>query len=216
MLRRLYLLLIISIGFVMTTMSQQLDLSGFIFGEFEEATIYLAGGATTNEKVNYNTVDKELYYVDRSDGYVRIVTNMEQIRAVKVKDRTFVPVHRGIQEILPTTPSIYVEFLPNIQKKGQQVGYGGTSQLTSTNVTPSMGLGSYILPDKLDVEANGFFNCYWIEQNGKKKKFANFKQLMKIYPKHKVVLEDQISKNSIEFNDSKGVANLCLFAEELK
>ena len=212
--RQLFLFFIFNIGFALTAMSQQ-DGSGFIFDEFKDATIYLSGGSSATEKVNYNTMSKELYFLDQSDGYAKIVSDMERIRIVRVDNRNFIPVREGMHEVLPTTPPIYVEYLPKVQKKGQQVGYGGTSQLTSTNTSTYFDNQAFILPEKSDMEAKSFYNCYWIEQHGKKKKFANFKQFLKIYPKKKDELDEHIKTNNIDFNDARGIADLCLYAESL-
>ena len=212
--RQLFFYFIFNIGFALTAMSQS-DGSGFIFDEFKDATIYLSGGSYTTEKVNYNIMSKQLYFLDQSDGYAKIISDMERIRIVKVDNRNFIPVREGLHEVLPTTPPIYVEYIPKVQKKGQQVGYGGTSQLTSTSSSTYLDNLSFILPEKQTLEANSFYNCYWIELDGKKKKFANFKQFLKIYPKNKGELDEHIKANNIDFNDVQEIADLCLYAESL-
>ena len=211
---KICLLLIFNIGIVLTTSSQE-EPSGFLFSEFQDAQIYIAG-VYSDEKVNYNVLDKQLYYVDKRDGLVRIVDNMSLIKIIKMDNRNFIPVSSGgLHEALPTTPSIFIEYLPKVKRKGQPVGYGGTSELTSTNAAPYLGREGYILPEKQDIEATSLYNCYWIEKNGKKKKFANFKQFLKIYPENKTILDEYIKMNNIDFNDKEEIVKLCLYAENL-
>ena len=211
--RQLYLFLIFNIGFTFIAMSQ--EETGFLFGEFKEATIHFSGGFQSIEKVNYNILDKELYFIDKNDGLIRIVTGMDRIRIVRIDNRNFIPVKTGMHEAFPTTPPIFVEYMPKVQKKGQQVGYGGTSQVASTSTNNYLENQNFIFPQKKDYEATSFYNCYWIELNGKKKKFANFNQFLKIYPKHKSILDGRIKTDEIEFNDTQKVIDLCLYAESL-
>ena len=212
--KKLYIMLIF-IGIVFTVASQE-EPSGFLFREFKDAKIYIAS-SYTEAKVNYNVMDKQLYYLDTKDRTVKIVDNMMRIQIVKFDNRNFIPVPSGgLQEVLPTTPPIYIEYFPKVKRKGQQVGYGGTSELTSsTSPNYLFGRNGYILPDKQELEVTRVTNCYWIEKNGKKKKFANFKQLVKIYPGNKTVLDEYIKTNNVDFNNAEEIVNLCLYAENL-
>ena len=211
--RQLCILLIFNLGFVLTAMSQTSN-SNFLFKEYQEAKIFFTGGVVSNEKVNYNVKDKDLYYIDRSDGDEKIVTNPENIRVIKIEDRTFLLVKGSLQEVLPTTPPIYVEYLPKVQTKAQNAGYGSTSQ-TSAISSYSMGRQGELILESKELETTGLNNCYWVERNGDKKKFTNFTQFMKIYSKHKKVLDEHIKTNDINFNNVGDIVNLCLYAESL-
>ena len=92
--RQLYLFLIFNIVFVLTAISQK-ENSDFLFDEYKEATIYFSSVSFTNEKVNYNTMDRELYYIDKSDGLIKIVMDMLSIRVIKIDNRTFLPSKSG-------------------------------------------------------------------------------------------------------------------------
>jgi len=212
--RQLYLFLIFNIVFVLTAISQK-ENSDFLFDEYKEATIYFSSVSFTNEKVNYNTMDRELYYIDKSDGLIKIVMDMLSIRVIKIDNRTFLPSKSGLQELLNATPPIYVEYLAKVQTKAQNAGYGSTSQVSAIT-TYSAAQNGLFVPDGKKMEQIGFSNCYWIEQNGKKKRFANFKQLLKIYPKHKGILDGHIKENIIDFNDTQKIVELCIYAESLK
>jgi len=212
--RKLFILLIINVVFILTAMSQQ-ENSGFLFRDFQDATVYFSGGAYSNEKVNYNVTEKELYYIDKVDGLVKIVANIETIRIVKLDDRSFIQANKGLQEIIPTTPFIYVEYFPKVQTKASNVGYGMTSSVSSTSALNYLGQRGYYLSESQKQETTGF-NCrYSIEKNEQNKKFATFKQLLKIYPKHKDVLNGYIKENNVNFNDIEAIVNLCLYAESL-
>ena len=211
--RKIYLLLVFNIGFVLTVMSQQKG-SDFLFKEYQEAELYFPNGSFSSEKINYNVIERELYYIDRNDGDEKIVLNAENIRVIKIDKRNFILVKRRLREVLPTTPSIYIEYLPKVQNKAQNAGYGSTSQ-TSSISSYSMGQQGVLIPIGKESETTGFNNCYWIEKNGDKKKFINFKQFLKIYPKHNKVLYGHIKTSDIDFNNIEEIVNLCLYAESL-
>jgi hypothetical protein len=211
--KQLYLLIIFIVVFSLPTMSQKKH-SDFLFEKYQEATIYFIGGSLSNEKVNYNVKDRELYYLDREDGSEKIVINTEKIRALKIDNRNFIMVKRRLQEVLPTTPPIYVEYLAKVKPEALNAGYGTTSETAS--ISPySLNNSGELSQDGRKMETIGLNNEYWIEKNGKKEKFTSFKQLLKIYSKHKKVLDDHIKTNKINFNDIEGIVNLCLYAESL-
>ena len=207
------MLIIFNIAFVLTAMSQQ-KRSEFLFKDYQEATIYFFGNFVSKEKVNYNVMARELYYIDRIDGEEKIVSNSEDIRIIKTDNRTFILVKGRLQEVLPTTPPIYVEYLPKVQTKAQNAGYGSTSH-TSAITSYSMGQQGVLVHESKELETTGFSNFYWIERSGDKKKFTNFNQFLKIYSKHKKVLDEHIKTNKIDFNDIEEIINLCLYAESL-
>ena len=213
--RQLYFLLIFSIGFVTTVMSQQ-GSSGFLFDDFRDAAIYFTNGSSASGKVNYNVTEKELYYIDNSDGMVKIIADKENIRIIKFDDRSFIREKGGLQEVLPTNPSIYIEYFPKVKTKASDVGYGMKSDISSTSAYSYLGQRGYLIPESQKQETYGFNHRYWIDKDGDKKQFVTFKQLLKMYPKYKTELEDIIKTKSIDFNDVEGVVNLCLYAEGLK
>ncbi|MDR1723694.1 MAG: hypothetical protein LBR84_07130 [Tannerella sp.] len=211
---RLLLPLILSLAAMPFAMAQQDETaSAYLFPDFEDAVIYFSNGASSSEKVNYNLLDRCLYFIDRRDGELRIATQMDEIRVIRVGKRNFVPVRDGIHEVLPTTPPIYVEYQTRTKRKPQQVGYG-TSEVASVASYKRM-IDATVGIQDMQLQVTDLQNCYWIERNGKKKKFADFRQFLKLYPKHREALEKHIKDNAIDFNNADQVANLCLYAEGL-
>lgn len=48
------------------------------------------------------------------------------------------------------------------------------------------------------------------------KQFRNFKQLAKIYSKHRVEVEKYIEDNKVNFEDVDQIVKLCAYADSLK
>ena len=59
------------------------------------------------------------------------------------------------------------------------------------------------------------YQHYWLEKDGKRKSFKNFKQFLKLYPKHKLALELFIKENKLEIDNVEHVKILCIHAESL-
>ena len=210
---RLSIFLIINIVFVLPAMSQR-DNSEFLFKDFQNASIYYSTGSYSNEKINYNVKDNDLYYVDKNDGLEKIVINVESILIIKIDNRNFILVKGHLQEVLQTTPPIYIEYSAKMHTKAQNSGYGTTSQTAA--ITPyAVGPQGIWVPEGKRLEIKGFENNYWIERKGVKKKFVNFNQLLKLYPDNKNVLKEYIKKNQTDFNNVEDIVNFCLYAESL-
>ena len=59
-------------------------------------------------------------------------------------------------------------------------------------------------------------HVYWVEKDDKMKQFRNFKQLAKIYSKHRAEVEKYIEDNKVNFEDVDQIVKLCSYADSLK
>ena len=59
-------------------------------------------------------------------------------------------------------------------------------------------------------------HVYWVEKDDKMKQFRNFKQLAKIYSKHRAEVEKYIEDNKVNFEDVDQIVKLCAYADSLK
>ena len=214
--KRLTLILLMCGAFCVASSSQNRDL-GFLFDIYKDGTIHFKGNTHSPEKINYNLIDNKLYFVDKKDGQIKIVSDISRILYIKVEDRSFLFYKDGLKEVVSTTPLIYVQYNVKSQKKASKVGYGGTSQLSSTTnyaVLRDGGAESVLKEDEREITDH--YNYYWIEKDNKKKRFANFKDFVKIYPKQKASdIEKYIQQNNIEFEDIEAIVELCKYAEGL-
>ena len=189
--------------------------TSYMFEEFQDAIFYFQGGIRSQAKVNYNLMDGMIYFIDQDDGLVKMVTNTDKINVVKIGERNFVTVRDGIQEVMPTDPPIYVQYMARTKMKAQKGAYGTETETSSITTYSEMRDGQPYNVQEREFEAIGRYNMYWIEKNGKKIKFLDFKQFLKIYPKHKDALDSYIKSNRIDFNETKDIVALCLYAENL-
>jgi len=190
--------------------------SPFLFKDLQDVAVHLKDGRVFHEKMNYNLLVEKFYFVDRADGQTKVLSNPETINVIKFGSRTFYPENGAGIEILSTDPALYVQYKGRISKEPAIAGYG-TSQLASIKTYKGMdsqgGQSFAYEPDKMLVDSH--YNIYWIEKDGNKKEFINFKKLLKIYSEHKKELELYIKENNVKFDDSQQVLKLCVYAESL-
>lgn len=190
----------------------------YLFDDFVEATVYFKSGAQFVEKMNYNLAVEKFFFIDRKDNEVKQLSNPEDINVIKFGNRVFYPEDGKGIEILPTNPTVYVQYKGHIRQEGKRCAYGQiseTSSIRSYGGTYTSG-GAHIdfNPEKLTVENR--YNLYWMEVKGKKKQFKNFKQFLKFYPKHKEELQKYIETNKVDFDNVEQIKMLCIHAESLQ
>ena len=188
----------------------------FLFEEFQDAFVYFKGGVRSKDRINYDLVNGKIYFIDREDGSIKIASGTNDIIVLKVGERNFIPTKDGVQELMPTTPPIYVQYKVKMKMKAQKGAFGiesETSAITSYSEVSNSGTSFKLKGHEWEILNR--YNSYWIEKSGKKRKFIDFKQFLKIYPKHKDKINEYIKVNSIDFNNAKEIVDLCLFAESL-
>jgi len=189
----------------------------FQFADYQEAVINFKTNLVAKEKINFNLTDGSIWFIDRTTGNYMIVEDPSTILTIKIGERTFFPVNNKVQELLPCEPPLYVEYKVRQSMEGVAGAYGIKSKTTATTgVTHIAGnSGEHMELKTADIEYSDVTHTYWIEKDGKKKKFADFKQFVKLYPKNKSVVEEYIKTNNLNFNNTDDVIRLCKYAESL-
>lgn len=187
----------------------------FLFEEYQDAMVYFKGLLQSQEKVNYHLVKNKLYFIDKGDGRIKELSDIGNILVIKVGDREFVPTRDGMQEMFPTTPLIYVQYRAKGIPKAPKGAYGVAQGAAITTYSEFREGGAHAKLKEYDYEIKEYYNDYWIEKNDKKRAFKDFKQFLKLYPKHKTVLQEYIREKNVDFMDVQAMIALCLYAESL-
>ena len=191
-------------------------ISSYLFNEFQEVTVFFKNGGQSKEKMNYNFLSEKFYFIDPA-GEIKVLSNPQDVIVIRFGERVFYPEANGGVEILPVTPVLYVQYKAHIRQEAAKGAYGMSSETTSIRTFGAADMGNGMRfdfdPQKLYVGRR--YNIYWIEKNGKKKPFKNFKQFVKLYPKHKEALEEFIKENKLDFNNIDQIKMLLIHAEGL-
>lgn len=191
--------------------------SPYLFEDFQHAAVYFKDGSQYHEKMNYNLLMNKFYFIDRADNKVKTLSNPQDILLIKFGNRVFYLEGSDGIEVLPTNPVLYVQYKGNMRKEASKGAYGQPSETSSVRTYGGTYAGGGerhdFNPEKLILGSR--YNIYWIERKGKRKSFKNFKQFLKLYPKHKEELQQFIKENNVDFNDVQQISGLCIHAESL-
>lgn len=141
---------------------------------------------------------------------------MYHIAFVKIAGRVFYQEKKGVVEVVPITPPLFVQYKALVRKEANRGAYGTTSETSSIHSYGGFNLNGSryeLMKEKLVIGKR--YQHYWLEKNGKRKAFKNFKQFVKLYPKHKAALEQFIKDNQLDIDNVEHVKVLCVHAESL-
>ena len=86
-------------------------------------------------------------------------------------------------EVLPTNPPLFVQYRVHIRKEADKGAYGSTSETTAVSTFAGVNANGIRYDFSMEALVVGKrYQHYWLEKNGKRKSFKNFKQFVKLYP----------------------------------
>jgi len=183
-------------------------LSHYVFNEFTTGTVKMKSGETYNQVLNYNVLTGEMIF--NNDGKFLAIADPANVDTVYINDRKFIPLNNKFYELLVNkNMPLLLEFTSTIDEPGVPTGYGGTSTTTAStsfkSLTSSGGAYDLKLPDGFIVTP-GY--SYWIMKEGKLEKAGNTKQLIKIFPGKKDVIDDYVKKYHANFSKREDIIML--------
>lgn len=215
-----HLLLFLSVLFCAVSGGYAQESSSFLFGDYQDAVIYMKNGRQVHNKMNYNLVSERFYFIDEQDGQqVKILANADEVNIIKFGDRVFYPEKSAGIEILSSEPLFYVQYKGTARDKPKPAGYGGTSSVSSSTTYSMVGSNSGRLTATYDpgkLELGKRYNVYWVEKKGKKKEIRNMKQFLKLNSPQREKLERYIQENKVKFDDAQQMLGLYVYADSLK
>lgn len=217
---RIYLFLTIISFACLSASAQSKGESPYLFDEFQNATMHPKAGAFYQAKVNYNLAVGEFYFIDRMDGSAKKISSLQDIQTIKVGERVFHLDEKGVIEVLPTTPTLYVQYKGKVSTSGRTVGYGLQTETSSVDRYGGYSSdGGRVHLTDVNPEnqlLSKRYNIYWVEKSGKKKAFKNLKQFVKIYSPYQYELQQYIEENHVNINDVQQISDLCTYVGTLQ
>jgi hypothetical protein len=192
------------------------DSLSFQFPSYSNATIAYKNGSSTQEKINYNFAEQRLYFVDKKDNQIKVVSSTESIALIRMGDRKFLMDVDGLKEVVAEDPLIYVQMKAKTKAKAKTIGYGGSDGVASVTTYSEFKSGGQISILENDAyEVSSVYKIYWIVKNNKRKLITNFKQLQKMYPKNKEQISNYIETKNVNFDNVTQFVDLVKYAESL-
>ena len=196
--------------------SEENKISPYLFDKFMPADVFFKDGTRYKETMNYNLLTNKFCFLEKINNKIQEVTNPEDILSVKIDGRVFYQENNYAIEVLPTNPPLFVQYKVHIRKEADKGGYGSTSETTAVRTYAGVNANGTRYDFSTEALIVGKrYQHYWIEKNGKRRTFKNFKQFIKLYPDHKVALEQFIEDNHLKIDNVEHVKALCVHAETL-
>ena len=146
------------------------------------------------------------------------MTNQETVDTVYLQGRKFIPYEKIFLEVVVKDKiSLLLQNRSTLQAPGVQVGYGGTSELTSSKymsgVQMSTGYYNLELPEGYLVKPA---LAYWVKVDDKLENFFNERQFLKIFPELEERLKLFIKQNKIKTDRIEDLVKLVQYCNELE
>jgi len=165
--------------------------------------------------LNYNTVSEKMVFEQHGQFYDLV--NPEASDTATIEKRRFIPYETYFLEVMVNDAiSLYVRNKSELIAPGRPMGYGTTSQLTSSNYlsgleTPS-GYYNFKLPDGYTVRPA---NIYYLKVSGEMISFAGEKQFLRNFPDKEEALKQFIKKNRLKFDRKDDLVRIVNYCNEL-
>lgn len=187
---------------------ETINLSHYVFPDFQPGVVLLKNGIRNNAKLNYNAASEEMVFDENGKMLAIADALLPQIDTVFVSNEKFIRVNNKFVKIIIDEPEIdlFVEHKCRLIPPGKPAAYGGTSQTSSTTSYSSIMSDGKVynlkLPDDYKIIP---YNVFWINRNDKLQSFSNINQLKRIYRDKKKVIDDYLKKNDVKLTDEKSV-----------
>ena len=209
------LLLLLSISISLHA-QETVNLSHYVFPDFQPGVVLLKNGVRNNAKLNYNAASEEMVFDENGKMLAIGDAVLPQIDTVFVSDEKFIRLNNKFVKIIIDEPEIdlFVEHKCRLIPPGKPAAYGGTSQTSSTTSYSSIMSDGKVynlkLPDDYKVIP---YNVFWINRNGKLQSFSNIGQLKRIYRDKKKIIDNYLKKNDVKLTNEKSIVDTVIFME---
>lgn len=199
----------------LTTLSPAIH-AQLLFKDFVDAKIFYNNGSYTQEKINYDIVESNLYFIDKRDNEKKVASQTGNISIIKVADRQYVFRQNELTEYYDGTPGIWVGFKFKGRIKAATVGFGGSGNIASVNTYSNFQEGGHsAMLKETEYEVSSVFHYYSVFKNKKICKVESFKQLLKLYKPYSDILQHYINDKKTDFEDVSAIVALIRYAESL-
>ena len=209
----LFFLLTISISL---KAQETVNLSHYLFPDFQPGIVLMKNGVRNNVKLNYNAASEEMVFDENGKILAIDEAVLPQVDTVFIADEKFIRMNNKFVKIIINEPEIdlFVEHKCRLIPPGKPAAYGGTSQTSSiTSYSSIMSDGRVYnlkLPDDYKIIP---YNVFWLNRNGKLQSFSNLGQLKKIYRDKKKLIGDYLKENEVKLSNEKSVSDAINYLE---
>jgi hypothetical protein len=192
------------------------EMPQYLLKDFKETRILMKNGQVKKEIMNFNIVTEMMVYY-KEDKYWDLI-NPEMVDTVYLDGRKIVPIGKYFFEVLYNGQiSLFLQHKGSLLSAGDDVGYGGKSQLAAVDRISSIDVasGRFNLPLSDDFIVNPT-PVFWIRRNNEMLDFLNEKQFLKYFPGNEDEIKSFIKSNRYKIDKPVDLIKIIEFCNNLK
>jgi len=180
----------------------------FVLRDFSIGTLILKDGSNQAGKININTYNQEIWFIDAKRDTLTLSKEYE-VSMVKIQNTLYKKIHDDYAAILSEDGDYKFGIIKklSIKEPPKEAAYGGTSDISSVNSISSIndGTGSHLL--NRYKNAPYVFSVIPIIIKNSRVYYPTKKNLKKIFPKNKDEIEIYLKHHKIDFYNAHQVKN---------
>jgi hypothetical protein len=187
---------------------QGVRLTHYLFDVFSKGQVLKSSGSTSEQLLNYNALTGEMVF--DANGQYLAISDVSDVDTVFILGRKFIPAEKEFYEFLLPGPSpLFIEYTCTIIEQGSEIGYGMSSKTSAANSIKSLiRSGSAYglkLPDEYKISTG--YN-FLMRKDGNYEKIKSGKDLAKIFPDKKALINETVKQRNTNFSDKQDVIDL--------
>lgn len=216
--KKLLLLILFLSTFNNNIFAQGVDNTVFIHKNFENAKVFLKNNSLTISPMNYDADKKRMCF--KENDIIMELTNVLAIDSIiwNHNGRKFITDKgRFLEEVKVNNGTVYIDWKLKKVNIGSRGALGLTTQ-TKVEAVSLKSIGIYSSDDDynhIDIYEQKNDNNYFIEINGKLEKVKTIKQLSKLYPQYKELIETYTKDKAIDMKNTTSALALLDFTLSL-
>ncbi|MCU4165662.1 hypothetical protein [Carboxylicivirga caseinilyticus] len=192
--------------------------SSYLFDVFTDATILMKDGTTAKAKLNYNTLDEQMVFMQ--DDQELAIAEPSKVKSVKIHQFTFVyGFAEAFLEVLSIGDNqVFLRHKTKLQNGGLAAGYGTYSESSSAqSYTSVQGAGGRA--PQIDVDQSNRImeeDVLYVFNEGEFYPVLTKKRLMKVFPDMKDDIENFVKNQNTDFKKVGDVYKIMVFCYSQK
>lgn len=181
----------------------------YLFPEFIKGTVKMKSGVRHEVLLNYSTVLEEMV-IAQGDVNVRL-GELENVDTVYIQNRKFIPAGKVFYEVSTDMPvPFFIAHTCKAIPNGQQVAFGGTSQLSNTNSPADRQIAGFYRLDPPDRYTLTPEKKVIIKKDGQYIPITHAKKLAEVFPGKEDIIKKLAKENKTSFDEPEEVKQLVL------
>ncbi|MES1219730.1 MAG: hypothetical protein ABUT20_29790 [Bacteroidota bacterium] len=192
------------------------DLTGvykqmYRFPQFTSGKVYFMNNDSAKGKLNYNMLMKKMQFIDKK-GDTLFLSDNNPIRLVAIDTNIFYCNNGECVELLAgfAPAELAVSYRLKFADEQKIGAYGLPTSTQTIDNTKALTDNNYQLLLNKDLVFTKETQYYFIDA-GKNFIAANKKNLPKLFPKQKDIIENYLKQNQVDFKNEKDLKNLFIF-----